>query len=239
MIAPKIVAEIRRLLDLKTHSQRRIAALLGVSRGTVAAIASGRRATTCRRTQCDDDPAEPSGPPARCPGCGGLVYMPCLLCRLRKTERRARPRDGRATDLRGVAAIWISGPNIAQRYEEVRAWRRTSGQQTIRQTNMIMNEPILVNYADVRDADSRRRPAAVSPAKPPDAADRRGRPVAVRPCRDGRLVERPADVRRDDLRRRAGTTPVEHRRSAGPASSTCTRPTPRGGGFRAKGRCWR
>ena len=43
MIAPGIVAEIRRLLAEEKLSQRKIGRLVGVSRGTVAAIASGTR----------------------------------------------------------------------------------------------------------------------------------------------------------------------------------------------------
>jgi hypothetical protein len=31
----------------------------------------------------EDTWAAPNGPVARCPGCGGLVHCPCLLCRVR------------------------------------------------------------------------------------------------------------------------------------------------------------
>jgi hypothetical protein len=117
MLSPELVAEIRRRLD--THSQRKIAAMLGVSRGTVATVALGRW-----REHAADDAAEPTGPPARCAGCGGMVYMPCLLCRLRNerprtTARRRTPDDYASPrlDLR---------PEHRQRYEEVRARRQTS-----------------------------------------------------------------------------------------------------------------
>ena len=43
MLATNTIAEIRRLLAEKTHSQREIARLTGVSRGSVGAVASGRR----------------------------------------------------------------------------------------------------------------------------------------------------------------------------------------------------
>jgi hypothetical protein len=125
MLAQNVVAEIQRLLDLKTHSQRKIAILLGVSRGTVGSIASGRhRNSDASPGLHDNEPEEPTGPPARCPGCGGLVYMPCLLCRLRKQRPRG-PRRNQANSL------YVSGdldlrPEHRQRYEEVRTRRRES-----------------------------------------------------------------------------------------------------------------
>jgi len=77
------VAEIRRLLA-EGESQRKIAAQIGVSRGTVGAIALGRRPDReDRRQTVPGDAAVPHGPPRRCPGCGGMVLMPCLLCRVR------------------------------------------------------------------------------------------------------------------------------------------------------------
>lgn len=89
MISSHVVAEVRRLLEEGRLSQRKIAQWTGVSRGTVHAIARGRRpdceARRCRRT---DAVTPPSGPPRRCPGCGGMVQMPCLLCQLRAIQRR-------------------------------------------------------------------------------------------------------------------------------------------------------
>jgi len=38
---------------------------------------------------------EPAGPPVRCPGCGGRVYPPCRLCRMRRIkeeEQRKSPQ---------------------------------------------------------------------------------------------------------------------------------------------------
>jgi len=125
MIAPKVVAEIQRLLDMKTHSQRKIAAIMGVSRGSVAAIASGRRRDGDVLSGASGDAAaEPSGPPSRCPGCGGLVYMPCLLCRLRREHPRAAARS-RTTACSASTRLDLR-PEHRERYEEVRAWRRKS-----------------------------------------------------------------------------------------------------------------
>ena len=84
MIAVEVVDEIRSLLTAGRFSQRKIAERLGVSRGTVNAIARGRRPDRAARPQ---DPAHdfipPAGRPGRCPGCGGMVQMPCLACQVR------------------------------------------------------------------------------------------------------------------------------------------------------------
>ena len=122
MIAPKVVAEIQRLLVLGTHSQRKIARVTGVSRGSVAAIASGsRRDGNVPSSASDDAAAAPSGPPSRCRECGGLVYMPCLLCRLRKQRPRAATR-GRSAAFSGSARLDLR-PEHRERYEEVRSRR--------------------------------------------------------------------------------------------------------------------
>jgi transcriptional regulator with XRE-family HTH domain len=122
MIAAKTIAEIHRLLDLKTYSQRQIARLLGVSRGTVGSVALGRRRGDSPRDTGKEDLAESSGPPARCPGCGGLVYMPCLLCKLRKERPRARVQN-RPTNFAAIPDLDLR-PEHQQRYQEVRARRR-------------------------------------------------------------------------------------------------------------------
>jgi len=88
MIATTVVDEIRRLLRQGGLSQRKIASRIGVSRGTVNAIALGKRADFPPRWRREDDGfIPPAGMPVRCPGCGGMVQMPCLLCyiRARKT----------------------------------------------------------------------------------------------------------------------------------------------------------
>lgn len=121
MIAPSVVDEIRRLLAEGKYSQRRIARIAGVSRGTVGAIASGKRRDYATRAR-DLEPEGPTGPPRRCPGCGGLVYLPCRLCHVRKLvgeARIARPPSRGETSLE----LDLSGDHRA-RYERVRL-RRT------------------------------------------------------------------------------------------------------------------
>ncbi len=85
MLSLTVVGEIQLLLDEGELSQRKIAAKLNVSRGTVNAIASGKRGLFGRELDpLDLDDELDDLTPERCPGCGGLVYMPCLLCRARE-----------------------------------------------------------------------------------------------------------------------------------------------------------
>ncbi|MFZ5832477.1 MAG: hypothetical protein ACOY3P_20515 [Planctomycetota bacterium] len=94
MLAPAVVAEIRRLLAEDRLSQRAIARQMGISRGTIAAIASGRRVDRVPRPGSDDELLAPQGPPARCPECGGMVYLPCRLCHIRATtEERTLDKE--------------------------------------------------------------------------------------------------------------------------------------------------
>ena len=96
MLPLKLVEEIKRQLDEGQHSQRSIARSLGVSRGTVHAIATGKRGLHgCDHS--DDHAARISA--QRCPSCGARVYMPCILCRARAYRRqpfsRHEPRPKR------------------------------------------------------------------------------------------------------------------------------------------------
>lgn len=118
MIQPEAVAEVRRLLAEGKQSQRQIARLVGVSRGTVGAIALGRR---------HDRPTEPieeetlwEGPPTRCPECGAMVYMPCVLCRVRKKLGKRR----RVVDCRTETLRLDLRPEHRVRYDEVLRWRK-------------------------------------------------------------------------------------------------------------------
>ena len=91
MIATALIDEIRNLLRTGRLSQRKIARRIGVSRGTVNAIARGRRPNNpARRKQVAPGFAPPDGMPERCPGCGGMVQMPCLFCHLRAVTRGKR-----------------------------------------------------------------------------------------------------------------------------------------------------
>ena len=120
MLAPVVIRRIKQLLAERTHSYRQIAELLKVSCGTISAIASGERwsdeALEIRGQ------VEPEGPPRRCPECGGLVRMPCVLCSARKPSARTGrlPPD---VPLERPLGLDLK-PEHQRRYAEVRVARR-------------------------------------------------------------------------------------------------------------------
>lgn len=126
MIAPSVVHEVERLLAEGKLSQRKIARITGVSRGTVGAIASGkRREYEARAKDPELELEEPTGPPQRCSGCGGLVYLPCRLCHVRRLvaeARIARPPARREEPMR----LELSDDHQA-RYERIRLRRAGTG----------------------------------------------------------------------------------------------------------------
>lgn len=128
MIAPAVVVAVRRLLVEGKLSQRKIARAMGISRGTVGSIAVGKRRDR-EQSPADEQPsAEPAGPPERCPGCGGTVYMPCLLCRARQQQLEpSRP----APRCESFEPLTLNlRPEHSRRCAEVRAaWRRQGGAQ--------------------------------------------------------------------------------------------------------------
>ena len=97
MIGETVVAEIRQLLHEGKLSQRTIARQAGVSRGTVNAIALGKRPEPVVRRRPESDFVPPSGSVRRCGGCGAKVQMPCLLCYVRSRSRDGQGRAGSAT----------------------------------------------------------------------------------------------------------------------------------------------
>jgi hypothetical protein len=119
MLAPKIVTEVRRLLAEGEFSYRDIARLTGISRGSVGAIASGKRSDR----QPHDELETPTGPAVRCPGCGGKVYMPCLLCQVRNTAKKPRSALGRNAVRAAELPDLNLRPEHRARYEELRARR--------------------------------------------------------------------------------------------------------------------
>lgn len=88
MIAVRVIDQVKTLLAQGRLSQRAIARRVGVSRGTVHAIARGKRPDHAYRSpQQGDHLIAPSGLYVRCRGCGGKVQMPCLACYVRGLMR--------------------------------------------------------------------------------------------------------------------------------------------------------
>jgi hypothetical protein len=132
MIAPELVQRVERLLAEGRLSQRNIAKLTGVSRGSVGAIAAGRRPDyeALRRRRQEQEPPKRTGPPQRCPDCGAMVLMPCLACELKRDARgapgrRPGPRSGYPD---GLLELDLRGEHRA-RYERVRARREAEAEQ--------------------------------------------------------------------------------------------------------------
>jgi hypothetical protein len=82
MLTESQVEWVVQLLAEKKLSQREIARQTSISRGTIGVIARGERPRHLYRKPADEE-AFDSGPPSRCRDRGGLVQMPCLLCRVR------------------------------------------------------------------------------------------------------------------------------------------------------------
>lgn len=121
MIAPSIVAEIKRLLAEGKWSGRKIARMLGVSRGSVSAIANGKRPDYEARRTDGEEEAEPLGPLGRCSECGGMVHLPCRLCAVRKRLAEGKtPR--RLPGAEEVLRVGLQGDHRV-RYEQVRRRR--------------------------------------------------------------------------------------------------------------------
>ncbi len=130
MISAQLVRAVEALLRRGDLSHRQIAKRLGTSRQTVDRVAGGKH-RACR----DELPAEPVEPIAvrRCPGCGAIAAVPCLVCRLREMIAAGRlpkpaPAAGKRSSTAGGPAserweplgVNLKGEHL-RRYLEVRA----------------------------------------------------------------------------------------------------------------------
>ncbi len=88
MLSNALLDRIRQMLAEGTLSQRKIARLTGVSRGTIGALAHGKIARRAPQPRGCDEPFDAAGLPVRCAGCGGMVLMPCLHCRIQNIRER-------------------------------------------------------------------------------------------------------------------------------------------------------
>lgn len=100
MLSNHVVRQIQQLLEKGEWSQRRIADHLCVSRGSVGAIAAGKRPDyEAIKRERDKGFIAPSGPPKRCERCGVLVCMPCLACQIAAMQQREREDSGKPRSL--------------------------------------------------------------------------------------------------------------------------------------------
>ena len=123
MIGTTVIEEIQRLLAEGDLSQRKIAKVMKVSRGTVAAVASGKRRPYYPRP--DDRDEQLAGPVRRCPGCGGMATMPCRVCRVRELMAQSLKRCHASARERPLG-LDLSDEDRT-RYEEIRRKRMLAG----------------------------------------------------------------------------------------------------------------
>lgn len=94
MLSQSLVREIDRLLREGKMTQLAIGRKLGVSRGTVNAIANGRRRLHGRESDAGNSNEEAIDRlPERCTRCGHTVELPCRICRSRAARERERELD--------------------------------------------------------------------------------------------------------------------------------------------------
>jgi hypothetical protein len=83
MIRPEIVQNVQKLLAAGKLSHRLIALRTGVSRTSIAAIASGKRRLPPPKVAQEVDT-----PPRRCQHCGMMVITrPCRICAMRQHQQ--------------------------------------------------------------------------------------------------------------------------------------------------------
>ncbi len=86
-VTPNKAEAVRQLLDDQDKSDRTIAKLIGVSRGTVASIRAGKwRPHVPKKPEVRDPPCR-KGRIGRCPVCHARVYLPCRACAVREFMR--------------------------------------------------------------------------------------------------------------------------------------------------------
>ncbi len=95
MLPTALILEIDRLLKEGRLSHRKIATRLGVSRGTISALANGRRGLFGKELADDGTTHGRTSPPTRCPECGYRVYLPCLICEARQHRQEQQLLRGK------------------------------------------------------------------------------------------------------------------------------------------------
>lgn len=121
MLTATQVAEVRALLG-EGRNQCEISRTLGLARGTVAKIASGRYPdhAAIRRVQEQGRDSQSEGPIGKCPACGHRVHLPCQICRARAA--RTAVSAGRASSFQLLdepLGLQLQ-PKHQRRYEEIR-----------------------------------------------------------------------------------------------------------------------
>lgn len=119
MIDAQRILHVRSLLLKEKYSQREIARLTGVSRGTVKKVATGEFMLHV----IDEIKINPEGEFVRCPQCGGKTRMPCTYCAIvRVLELHSRDTSRVSSSDEKFEEIQLKGLHL-KRYLQVREWR--------------------------------------------------------------------------------------------------------------------
>lgn len=132
LIASSVIRRIELLLQQR-HSQRAIAKLLGVGRNIVSRVAAGVVTSASRAAQeqlRQASSAEPAEVDAyRCRKCGGkCTVRPCPKCLLLALVDRSGPHTVSRRHDPPAAGIDLK-PEQAERYQQVRRWRREANRR--------------------------------------------------------------------------------------------------------------
>jgi hypothetical protein len=125
MLAQYKIDRVRELLGRKWFSLRKIALRTGVSRTKVSEIAAGEfpdRPPPEPEPEPDDFDI-PLAPPERCPECGGIVYLPCQVCHVRKLLATHLPQYQLDKRFDYVVGLKLK-PRHRKGYEQIRRRRR-------------------------------------------------------------------------------------------------------------------
>lgn len=115
--------QVASLLEQGRLTQRAIGRLMGCSRGTVAAIAAGKRKREPEtRGRSSESLLEfKLGPASRCGLCGALVYGECIACHVRARLAKGPIGRAQAVGSNGCDGMGLNLPEDCQgRYEEIR-----------------------------------------------------------------------------------------------------------------------
>lgn len=114
-------------------SQRGIGCLMGCNRGTVGAIALGRRKREMRPGGRSSSEAllefEP-GPAFRCSGCGALVYGDCVACHVHDRLAEGPVSHAEAVNSNGCDGLGLNlDGDCRERYEKIRYRPKHNGRE--------------------------------------------------------------------------------------------------------------
>ena len=108
MVDPEIEGQIEARLLARRGSQRGLARELGISRGTVGAIARGRRPADLSRRHAERIRPDHHYLTGHCPQCGRQIELPCRACRDEAAKKKRPPVGRRGSGIEREEPITIA-----------------------------------------------------------------------------------------------------------------------------------